>query len=260
MLEVDIIKIDVSNKKAQKTRDIVAQESPLHVFLNRTHYVTILCSPTKLKELALGHALSEGIVESIKEVEMVSLEEERVCRIKLSRTVDLKKRLKLVSHLSRVILSACGSDQPYVPSERLTKIESNLKIKATTILECTVQLNFAAKIFRRTGGVHAAAIHMSNGDTVAFAEDVGRHNAVDKVIGIAALNETNLEKCFLTLTGRLTSDIVQKAVRVGLPLVSSLAAAIDSGIAVAKDANLTLTGFARGKRMNVYSSPERILM
>jgi FdhD protein len=260
MSEVEIARIDVSNRKIRKTKDNVAQESPLHVFLNRTHYATILCSPTKLKELALGHAFSEGIIKSMEEVEMVSLEKGGVCRIKLVSTFNLEKRLKLLNHFSRVILSACGSDQPYEPSKRLVKIESDLKIRATTILDCTIRLNFAATMFRKTGGVHAAAIYTNNGEHVAFAEDVGRHNAVDKVIGIAALSRTDLGKCFLTLTGRLTSDIVRKAVRVGLPLVSSLAAAIDSGITVAKNMNLTLVGFVRGKRMNVYSFPERILI
>ena len=260
MLEVEIFKIDVPRRKIQKTKDNVAQESPLHVFLNRTHYATIFCSPSKLKELGLGHVFSEGIVRSMEEVEMISLEEEGVCRIKLTRTVDLEKRLKLLNHLSRVILSACGGDRPHKPSERLAKIKSDLKIKATTILDCTIRLNFAANIFRKTGGVHAASIHKSEGDLVAFAEDVGRHNAVDKVIGTAVISNTDFRKCFLTLTGRLTSDIVVKAARVGVPVVSSLAAAIDSGIAVAQDTNLTLVGFARGKRMNVYSFPERILV
>jgi len=93
---------------------------------------------------------------------------------------------------------------------------------------------------------------------VAFAEDVGRHNAVDKAIGIGALNETDFGECFLALSGRLTGDMALKAARVGLPIVASLAAAIDSGIAVAKDAGLTLIGFVRGKRMNIYNFPERI--
>jgi len=260
MLEVEIVKIDVAHKQVQRTKDNVAQESPLHVFLNRTHYATILCSPSKLKELALGHVFAEGIVRSMEEVGKISVEEEGVCRIKLIGAVDLEKRLKLLNHLSRVILLACGGDRPYKPSERLAKIESDLRIEATTILDCTIRLNFAANTFRKTGGVHAAAIHRSEGDLVAFAEDVGRHNAVDKVIGTAVIGNTDFRKCFLTLTGRLTSDIVVKAARVGLPLVSSLAAAIDSGIAVAKNTNLTLAGFVRGKRMNVYSVPERILV
>jgi formate dehydrogenase accessory protein FdhD len=135
-----------------------------------------------------------------------------------------------------------------------------LTIKAETVLDCVNSLNRAAEIFRKTGGVHAAAIFSSDGILMASAEDVGRHNAVDKVIGITMMRKTNLGKCFLTLTGRMTGDIVMKAARLGMPVVASMAAAIDSGIAIAKKADLTLVGFVRGKRMNVYSVPERILL
>jgi len=93
---------------------------------------------------------------------------------------------------------------------------------------------------------------------VAIAEDVGRHNAVDKAIGIAALCKTDFEQCFLALSGRLSGDVVFKATKVGLPIVASLAAALSSGIEMAKQANLTLAGFVRGKRMNVYTYAQRV--
>jgi FdhD protein len=108
--------------------------------------------------------------------------------------------------------------------------------------------------------VHAAAVCGGDGTVVAFAEDVGRHNAVDKVVGSAALNGVSLGECFVASTGRLTGDIVLKAARVGIPIVASLAAALDSGIVVAKEADLTLIGFVRGKRMNVYSSVRRVVV
>jgi formate dehydrogenase accessory protein FdhD len=120
-------------------------------------------------------------------------------------------------------------------------------------------LNFSAETFRKTGGVHVAAIY--NGEDVeALAEDIGRHNAVDKVIGIGALNRTDFSACFLALSGRLTGDIVFKAARVGVPIVASLAAAIDSGITMARNTGLTLVGFVRGNRMNIYTFPERVCL
>jgi formate dehydrogenase accessory protein FdhD len=159
-----------------------------------------------------------------------------------------------------VIISACGGQSPYQYSGKLSKVKSSLKVKAETILEGVSRLNLIAEAFRKTGGVHAAAIYKNDGVLVAFAEDVGRHNAVDKAIGHAALGKADFNMCFLTLSGRLTGDIVRKAASVGIPIVASLAAAIDSGISVAKDADLTLIGFVRGKRMNVYNLPERILL
>jgi len=259
MLKVEVVKVDVSVKKFQRITDYVAEEKPLHIFLNRTHYATIFCSPSNLKELAIGHMLSEGIVKSTEEIEEIRLKKEGVCQVKLKPDIDLEKRLKIAKPFSRVILSACGSPSPHQYFGRLPKVESNLTVKAETILKCVNSLNSIAETFRKTGGVHAAAIYKDDGTLVAFAEDVGRHNAVDKAIGIGALNRTNFGECFLTLSGRLTGDIVLKAARVGLPIAASLAAALDSGIKVAKDVDLTLIGFVRGKRMNIYNFPERIL-
>jgi len=258
MLKVEIVKVDVSAKKSQKTTDYVAEEKPLHIFLNKTHYATIFCSPSNLKELTTGHLLSEGIVKSVEEIDETSFKEKGVCRVKLKANVDLEKRLKLLTHFSRVIFSACGSSSSYEYSGKLPKITSNLKVKSEVIVNGVSRLNFIAETFRKTGGVHAAAIYKSDGDLVAFAEDVGRHNAVDKVIGIGALNRTDFGECFLALSGRLTGDIVLKAARVGLPIVASLAAAIDSGINIAEEVDLTLIGFVRGRRMNVYNCEKRI--
>jgi FdhD protein len=257
--EVEIVKIDISNRTARKVKDYVAEEKPLNIFLNKAYYATIFCSPSNLKGLALGHMLSEGILKSVEEIEEVNLKNE-ACHVKIKSNINIKKRLNLSKHFSRIITSACGSPWAYPYSGKLPKIKSNLKVKAETILNSVKNLNFIAETFRKTGGVHAAAIYKKDGELVAFAEDVGRHNAVDKVIGMAALNKTDFGACFLALSGRLTGDMVLKAGRVGLPLVASLAAALDSGIAIAKDIGLTLIGFVRGNRMNIYTCPERILL
>ncbi|MCJ7560285.1 formate dehydrogenase accessory sulfurtransferase FdhD, partial [Candidatus Bathyarchaeota archaeon] len=131
---------------------------------------------------------------------------------------------------------------------------------AEVVFNSVNQLNFKAELFRQTGGVHAAAIYKADGSLIALAEDVGRHNAVDKVIGIAALKQTSFGECFLASSGRLSGDVVFKASKVGLPIVASLAAALDSGIAMAEAANLTLAGFVRGKRMNIYTFDNRMLL
>ena len=260
MSKVNIVRVDVSARKAEKTTDYVAEEKPLHIFLNRTRYVTIFCSPSNLKELAVGHVISEGIVKSMAEIEAIELKEkEGVCKLNLRADVKIDERLKLSRHFSRVIFSACGSDMPYQPSLKLGKIKSDLKVKAETVSNCVNRLNFIAETFRKTGGVHVAAIYESDGTLVTFAEDVGRHNAVDKVIGSCIMKEIDVGNCFLALSGRLTGDVVLKAAKTGMPVVASLAAAIDSGVAVAKDVGLTLVGFVRGRRMNVYSFSERIL-
>jgi FdhD protein len=257
MREVEVTRINVATSETRKVKDYVAEEKPLHIFLNKNHYVTIFCSPQNLKELAVGHALSEGLIKSVEEIEKINLDE-AICEVTLKSNIDLDKRLKHLKNFSRIIVSACGG--PYRPSEKLPKIKSNLRVKAEIIQNCVNKLNFIAETFRKTGGVHAAAIYESDGEFKAFAEDVGRHNAVDKVIGMVALRKSDFSKCFLALSGRLTGDIASKAARVSLPIVASLAAAVDSGINIAKEADLTLIGFVRGKRMNIYNCEKRIII
>ncbi|MEM3673203.1 MAG: formate dehydrogenase accessory sulfurtransferase FdhD [Candidatus Bathyarchaeia archaeon] len=254
--EVEIVRIDTDAKKAEKVRDYIAEEKPLHIFLNRTRYATVFCLPTNLKELAVGHLLTEGVINSTEEIAEINFKEEGVYQIKLKPEVNIENRLKLLQKMSRIILSACGG--PHQPSTKLPKIRADIKVKAETVQKCVNNLNFIAETFRKTGGVHVAALYKSDGALLAFAEDVGRHNAVDKAIGIGAFSKVNFSECFLAISGRLTGDMVFKAAKVGLPIVASLAAALDSGIEIAKKANITLIGFVRGKCMNVYTAPERV--
>jgi FdhD protein len=257
--QVNIIKLDLSTGKSQEVADYVAEEKPFYLFVNKTFWATILCSPTHLRELAVGHFLSEGILKSTGEIEEVVLKKsEGTCHVKLKSGINVEDRVKISRLHARVIPSACGSGSPYQFTGRTPKVESNLTVKAQVIFYSVNQLNFKAEGFRRTGGLHVAAIYKADGKLVALAEDVGRHNAVDKVIGMAALDKVDFGCCFLALSGRMSGDVAFKAAKVGLPIIASLAAALSSGIDTAEAANLTLCGFVRGKRINIYTCPERI--
>jgi FdhD protein len=259
--QVEIAKIDLSTGKIQRITDYVAEEVPLQLFVNTTFWATILCSPTNLKELAIGHLLSEGIVKSIDEIEDITLnEQEGTCVVNLKPNIKVEDRVQISRLHARVILSACGSSSPYQYKGKTPKVESPLKVKAQVIFESVNQLNFKAEGFRQTGGLHVAAIYTGDGRLVCLAEDVGRHNAVDKVIGMAAIKKMDFSGCFVALSGRISGDVAFKAAKVGLPIVASLSAALSSGITTAQESNLTLAGFVRGKRLNVYTSPERIII
>ena len=261
MRQVDIVKIDISTGKVEKKLDYVAEEDPLHLFVNSTFWVTILCTPSNQKELAIGHLLSEGILKSVNEIENVTVKEaENACYVKLKPGINVEDRIKLSRLHARVITSACGGGSSYQYTGKNPYVKSDLRVKAKTIFESVNQLNFKAEGFRQTGGLHVAAIYREDGSLVALAEDVGRHNAVDKVIGMAALNNVDFDNCFLALSGRMSGDVAFKAAKVGLPIVASLAAALSSGITMAQTSNLTLAGFVRGKRLNVYTVPERIII
>lgn len=264
MQEVEVSKIDFSTQKLVHRKDLVAEESPLHIFLNQNHYVTILCSPNQLKELSIGHLLSEGVLKSMEEIQEIRLEADGKCRIRLKQGIDAEKRISFSQPFSRLIVSACGSADYWPISKLIDRIDLqkapiDLKIEARIIAESVKRLNTLAQTFRKTGGVHIAALYSANGELLAHAEDVGRHNAVDKVIGIGALKKTDFKSCFLASSGRLTGDIVLKAARMQIPMIASITAAISSGVETAKRTGITLIGFVRGKRMSIYAYPERVI-
>ncbi len=257
--QVTIIRLDMSTGKSKKIADYIAEEKPFYLLINTTFWATILCSPTDLQALSVGHFLSEGILRSIEEIEEVVLKEsESTCYVKLKPEIKVEDRVKISRLHARIIHSACGENADYLKTGRIIKVKSDLKVKAQTIFDSVKQLNFKAEGYRRTGGLHVAAIYKADGQLVALAEDVGRHNAVDKVIGMTALNKIDFGECFLALSGRISGDVAFKAVNVGVPIIASLSAALSSGIAMAESADLTLAGFVKGKRINIYTFPERI--
>jgi FdhD protein len=265
MIEVQVSRIDVERHKLERVQDFVAEEKPLHIFLNHVHYVTILCSPTLLRELAVGHLLSEGLLKSVDEISEISFRRAGKCQVRLKKRSDVEKRIQASQPFARLISTTCGSAD-YWPLSKLVdrlgfhKLSMGFVVKANVVSESTRRLNTIAETFRRTGGVHVAALYTVDGELVDCAEDVGRHNVVDKVIGSCALRKCDFSKCFLASSGRLTGDIVLKAARVKIPVVSSLAAATESGIEVAERTGVTLIGFVRGQRMNVFTFPERLIV
>jgi len=264
MRKIQISRIDIATQTLEQKIDFVAEETPLHIFLNQTHYVTILCSPNQLKELAIGHLLSEGVLKSEDEIQETRLEKDGKCLVRLKPDIDAEKQISMSQPFARLIVSACGSPD-YWPLSKLidrttlVKLNLDLAVEAKVISESVKQLNKLAQTFRKTGGVHIAALYSTNSELVALSEDVGRHNAVDKVIGAGTAKKLDFENLFLALSGRLTGDIVLKAARMRLPIVASMAAAINSGVEAAQLTGITLIGFVRGKRMNIYTYPERIV-
>ena len=259
-VEITYLRIDTNQRESRK--DFITIEEPLHIIVNKEHYVTIISTPIMKRELVLGYLITEGIIKNLSELMEIKIDAQ-TCDVTLRPDVDFKGRLALATPFQRVIISACSTpvDWPLYKLDRLNipKVRLEVKVKAKIIEEATKSFGKQAVIYLKTGGVHAAAIYKLNGEIIAFSEDVGRHNAVDKVIGVALTKNIDLNESFLISTGRITGDISIKAARARIPLVASLAAAIDSGIEVAKRTNLTLIGFVRGNRMNIYTFPDRVV-
>jgi FdhD protein len=261
MRQVNILRLDLATGKAEKTVDCVAEEVPLRISLNSAYTFVIWCSPSQFKELAVGYLLSENILKRVDEIKTItSNEAENNCEITLKPSVDLDERMKNSRRSTRIIPLIKAQTSAYQKDEKIPTVTSTLKIKAQTILDAINHLNSLAEGFRETGGLHDSAICRADGTIVAFSEDVGRHNTVDKVIGAVSLEKVDFGQCFMLITGRVPGDMIYKAAKVGLPVVASVAAVLNSGIASAEKANISLVGFVRGTRMNIYTGAERIII
>ena len=236
--------------------DEVAVDEAICIFVNGEYYRTLIASPTMRRELVVGHLITEGVIESVDDILEISETPFKI-RVEIRRQVDLDMIIRLRRDL---ILTSCGAS-PTPGGEQMEhlRVNSETRFEAATILQKVKELFNLGETFRRTGGTHSAMICTRKGEIVAFAEDVGRHNAVDKVIGSALLEGPASKDCFLTSSGRISSDIVLKVARVGIPLIASIAGPIESGIRTAEATGITLVCFARGKRMNIYTNPNRVI-
>jgi len=250
-----VLKVDLRDGSTSTVKEEVAVEAPANVYLNDNHVVTLLSSPYMLGELAVGYLFSEGMLTEkgmISEI-LVAGTDVHV-RLKQDAKVDLER-----ARLGRFVTTACGSLVDYLQLMARIKreISRDYSVSAEEMERMVAELNSSSRVFKATGGIHSAAI-FENEKIVAFSEDVGRHNAVDKVVGASVLKDVNFEKSVLVTSGRQTADMVAKAAQMGIPISASISGPIHSGIKLAEKAGVTLVCFARGRRFNVYTSPERI--
>lgn len=252
--EKKIIKIDLRERVRDEREDFIAIDKPINIFLNGEHFVTLLASPKNIRELAIGHLLGEGAICSLEDIKRASVKGVNVdARTKRGVRPDAAK--------FKVIPTACGASEDVLTLLRKSSVpkpKSGAKFRATDISNAFRLLHLASKVFKRTGGTHAAALFAQGGELKFCLEDVGRHNAVDKVIGRGLIEGVDFTRSFLVSTGRLSADIVVKCARAGIPLAASKAAPLESGILAAEMTGLTLLGFVRGARLNVYAYPERV--
>lgn len=258
----------INKREKEDLQDIVLIEQSIDFFLNSEPLVNIICLPKDLRELTFGFLYSIGVINSIEEVKKVKISElENKIFIELQDTIDFKIEDINLNSVSRVIDTTCGITSPWKKfiKSRLDEAKTkdklwskDLVIKSEIIFSAIKKMQSGTSLYRETGGCHGAAICDLEGNLLSMKEDIGRHNAIDKVIGDMLLKNHDFENIFLITTGRLTGDSVLKAIRANIPIIVSISAPIESGIKLAFAYGMTLIGFARGKRMNIYTHPERI--
>ncbi len=236
----------------------MVREGPWTIYVDGRELVTLLCSPDKINFLVLGFLAAEGLIQGLDDVGLLQVcdEEEGVIEVTLARAHSSN----VASRSSHpVLLSGCGRGITFDDlSSVQTKLDSSLTVSPSEISGLMRKLRHRATTHRVAGGTHASAL--SDGDAIlVMAEDVGRHNTLDKIRGECMFRGIPTKDRLILTTGRVSSEMVNKAVKMEVPIVASLTSPTDLAIRLAETWEMTIVGYARGHSMNVYTRPDRVI-
>jgi FdhD protein len=258
---IDIVRAQTEGGPSE-AQDPVAIESPLQVLVNGVPFAVIMRTPGLDAELATGFLFSEGLIASAADVVRLhsgSLASGRAFVDAAVPSVDVSTGAAARRVTTTAACGLCGRVSVESLEVTFPAIEVNWSVTPAVIAKLPERLLAAQATFAQTGGLHAAGLFTPRGELVLLAEDVGRHNAVDKVIGRLVLDDRlPLDMYLLCVSGRTSYEIVQKACLAGIPLLAAVSAPSSLAVELADGAGLTLLGFVRGGRFNIYAHPERI--
>jgi FdhD protein len=228
----DLPVVRATKESREIKRDVVVREFPLTIFLNSQELITLLCTPENLKNLAVGFLYSEGLLQNKEEIEKI--------------IVDEKKGIIWIEVKGNKDFVSCK------------KVESEVKISLQEALNLVNELQHRSQLYRTTGGVHSAALGDSR-DVLIFSEDIGRHNAIDKIFGECLLKDIQTDNRIIITSGRVSSEILLKVAKRNIPIIISISAPTNLAVRLANKLGITLIGFARDGRINIYTNDWRVL-
>ena len=244
----------VTEEGRNNTVDVVVKEFPLTITLNNQELVTLLCSPQNLDYLAIGFLASEGLIKGKEDIKKILVDDQKGT-VQVETGED--KGFVSLPPSKRVITSGGGRGAPFYPARGQAKVESDIEISTHEVFALLDEFVQRSEVFKATGGVHSAAL-CNTKSLLVFSEDIGRHNAIDKVFGECMLKEIPTTGRLIITSGRVSSEILLKVAKRNVPLLISKSAPTDLGVRLAIDLDVTLIGFARGKKMNVYANEWRL--
>lgn len=271
--KVKVRRLEVAPNQIRWISDELATEEPLELRLvagneHRTIAVT-LRTPGNDFELAAGFLFGEGVIQRRSEIKRIAycVEEGQE---QLYNIVSVELRSQALPRLPTLerhffTTSACGlcgkASIESLSARGLSPVSGDSTVSAKVLRELPEKLRKAQQLFDLTGGLHAAALFDLEGNLIALREDIGRHNAMDKLVGWALLEgKLPLAPCIVVVSGRASFELVQKALAAGIPIFASVSAPSNLAVDLAASFGMTLAGFLRGERFNVYAHPERILL
>ena len=258
---VDIVRV---GREPAAGSDVAAVEEPLEIRLDGHSFVVTMRTPGADPDLASGFLLSEQIVHSAADIADIRHcpPNDNILYVTLADDAAMRAAQAMNGRRHVTTTSACGvcgrrSIDDLMHDGR--KVESTMPVGRGVIEGLPGALRSAQRAFDQTGGLHAAGLFDPEGGLMRIAEDVGRHNAVDKVLGAELrAGRLPLSDRILFVSGRTSFEIIQKAVMAGVPVVAAVSAPSSLAIDLARDANITLIGFVRGSTFNIYATPERV--
>lgn len=240
--------LNIARSLRTKSTSLTATEDTVTLFVNDAKLASIMATPDMLRELAIGYLVCEGVVGDPGDIIDVHLGE----NLNVYAAIKANDRLDIWHELRSSGCIGVGWER-----DDDVHVASDAKFTVNSIMDSLINLN--SDIYDKTRGVHSASLIGQDGNLVAKAIDVGRHNAVDKVVGGAILNGIDPHNVFLLSTGRQFAGMMLKAARIGIPMVVSKTAPTSSGIEAAQRVGITLVCFAHEDGLSVYSHPERVV-
>jgi FdhD protein len=233
-------------RRLEEVESEVVREQPLTIFINGERFVTLLCSPMQLEALIVGYLWMEKVIGAVDEISGLEVSEvDGHAQVTLSHPVTLPTE--------RILTSGCGGGITFRIDHRLfPPLTSSLRIAPDLLAARMKDLFEAAVHYKASRGIHGAALSDAE-RLLVTAEDVGRHNAVDKVKGEALLKGIATEDCILLSTGRISSEMLLKAARMGVPLVASRTSPTEMAVCLAEQLNITVCGYVRPDSLNLYA-------
>jgi FdhD protein len=244
---LDWVEYTKVNAEITRARERVVTELDLSITINGRHFAKATITPMMEKEFIIGHLFGQGIIENVVDIESITVKD-NVADVTLSKKED--------------------------KTEMSPEVSYDFKVSSGDIFE-GVNAILKSKIYAETGAIHSAGLFKQGAKPICIAEDVGRHNALDKVIGYALINKIDFRNTFAASTGRMVSDMVSKICRANIPIVATKTAVTKLGIEIGERCGLTVIGFVRDigmkiptdtdvkvateRGMKIYTNPERIL-
>lgn len=253
---VDMDVVQYRDGLFERVSATVATEVPLTLVVNGDEFATLMCSPLDLREFSHGFLFTSGVIHRAEEVKSFSVDESRWrAEVETARSPDPAMLGR------RVYTSGCGRGVMYTTILELSlrqPLLTDFSVTPDLVFACMKWLQESSPLHRVSRGVHTAAFSIEGNPPEKAFDDIGRHNAVDKVIGHLLLEGVDTSKLMLISTGRISSEVIHKAKRASIPILLSRAAPTHQTVLLARDMGITVIGFARGRQFKIYSHEKRV--